>query len=176
MALRPLLALLVLMAGCGAEATTVATSTTVVASSHRSNDQGVRRHTRTVTGEWVARGTHTYAIRWTSPGTTWAYDGTLTLTVGGTARVEGMFHWRLVSADASSTLQSRVGDTAVEQIAGTLDFWSETVEVHTSFISDPTLVGPASYRISLEGQTIRGTTASDDDGVWDGVLEGVAID
>jgi hypothetical protein len=170
--LAGLVLVLSLAAGCGASPSAPAQTppTTVAQVGDRPADQGaLGRLART----WPNGSTLRFAIRWTSPGTTWLYDGTLSLTRTGTG-VTGVFEWRLLSTNATMPeLASRIGSTAVEQIAGVFDPSQDALVLHTTSISDETLVGAASYRMSLASDGLHGITAGAEDGVWDGVLDGV---
>jgi hypothetical protein len=160
------------ISSCGAATTTAPTrtssTTTVQADSVSANQGALGRLART----WPDGATVTYAIRWTSPGTAWLYDGTLALTRSG-VRVRGTFSWRLLAADASMPeLAMRVGSTAMEQIEGTFDPSRDLLVLQTISVSDDTLIGAATYQLTLTGDELHGLTAGVEDGIEDGRLDG----
>ncbi len=155
----------VLATGCGASSAERVTPAQVTDA--RPADQGALGQ---LGRRWPDQTSRTCAITWTSPGTTWLYDGTMTLRRTG-ARVVGAIYWRLVTADANiPELRSRQGSTATEQIEGAFDGTLGAFVLHTTSLGDPTLIGAATYRLDLTEDGFRGATAGAEDGVWDGDL------
>jgi hypothetical protein len=163
----PCLVVLALALGCGGATPSVATRTPPPIDA-RPSDQGALAR---LSARWPDGSSRTCAIVWTSPGTAWRYDGTMTMTRTG-AYVRGEIVWRLLAADPSfPELASRIGDTAGERIEGALDATTGSFVLRTVWLGDPTLNGPAMYRLELTSDGFEGATAGEGDGIWDGVVE-----
>lgn len=164
-------ALAILLSACGsATSQAAAPAPAPVAIDDRPRDQGaLARLERT----WPDRTRVLCGVRWSSPGSAWLYDGTMTLERAGIA-VRATIDWRLLQADTARfpQLAGRLGDRALERIEGHYDTASRALVLHSVEIGDPALIGAASYRLRVRDDgTLHGETAGADDGIWDGQLE-----
>lgn len=105
--------------------------------------------------------------RWTnSQG--WVYSFELSLRRQASA-VSGQYVWRLVTS-ADPTMNNRVGDRAIERVRGSIDCAANTMEYAGYEITDDTLIGADTYRVSIgAGLSLTGRTRGSE-GTWDGSL------
>lgn len=155
---------LALLFGCGGAPPPSSTTPTPTGASPSANQGSYAR----LESRWPDGSVRTCAIVWTSPGTSWLYDGTLTLVRDG-MHATGTIDWRLVTTgETMPELAARQGEHAGERIEGAFDTTTGEFVMQTTWLGDPTLNGAARYRLELTEDGLRGATAGIEDGIWDG--------
>lgn len=110
-----------------------------------------------------AGGRACWAGEWTAPVQGQECRFTFTLELDAeSGPVRGAFAWRLVRCPG---LEQRAGDRGTERVLGRIE--GASVRLRGTSVSDPTLLATDQYRLTLEGDTLRGSSRTNE-GDWDG--------
>jgi hypothetical protein len=109
---------------------------------------------------WPGGATRRWRGSWSGQG--WRYAIDVELAREGD-RVTGTIGWRLLETP-SPEFQPRIGQRAVERVAGTYREDDRTLELAGSSTSDPTLVQPDRYSLRISARGVLGGSSASDGG------------